>query len=383
MSLNPGTPESAIEHVIDLVDLILVMSVNPGFGGQAFIPAATEKIAAPAGAWPADGRSTSRSTAASRPTTAPLVARAGANVLVAGSAVFKGGKPDTYRANIAAIRNAAADVRGESGVTADGTFVRTLGLRSTANRLLLAVAGAFLFATTAAAGDAAARRVLGFSADGKIFAFEQYTTIYEDEAAFAEYVIVDAARNRFVAGTPIKVLIRGDDGLDEIKARADAEAKAKPVLARFGAFAIGTHFAGQPSMALDEIGIYQLSTEPFASELDVMLPNNRAARLVVSEHPIAETTCDGYGGRATPAKAMGYGLKLTLDVAGAPPLVMQNDTSLPTSRRCAAGYGIAEAYLHRATDGTATLAVLVEYADNDGYHAGPNRRFLAVTKRLP
>jgi len=113
VTLNPGTPASAIEPVIDLVDLILVMSVNPGFGGQSFIPFAAEKIArlrALAGARPIDVEVDGGITAE----TAPIVARAGANVLVAGSAVFKGGKPDIYRANIAAIRNAAALARGEA-----------------------------------------------------------------------------------------------------------------------------------------------------------------------------------------------------------------------------------------------------------------------------
>jgi ribulose-phosphate 3-epimerase len=112
VTLNPGTSEASVEHVIDLVDLILVMSVNPGFGGQSFIPAVVEKVArlrAMAGGRPidieVDGGETSE--------TAPKIVRAGANVLVAGSAVFKGG-PAAYRANIAAIRNAAALARGEA-----------------------------------------------------------------------------------------------------------------------------------------------------------------------------------------------------------------------------------------------------------------------------
>jgi ribulose-phosphate 3-epimerase len=112
VTLNPGTPVETIENVIDLVDLILVMSVNPGFGGQAFIPTAIEKVArlrALAGARPIDIEVDGGITAE----TAPLVARAGANVLVAGSAAFKGG-PDAYAKNIAAIRNAAALVRGEA-----------------------------------------------------------------------------------------------------------------------------------------------------------------------------------------------------------------------------------------------------------------------------
>ena len=113
VALNPGTPESAIEPVIDLVDLILVMSVNPGFGGQSFIRSAAEKISRlrPLAQRRAidievDGGITAEN--------AVMAARAGANVLVAGSAVFKGGNPNEYRANIAGIRNAAALARGEA-----------------------------------------------------------------------------------------------------------------------------------------------------------------------------------------------------------------------------------------------------------------------------
>ena len=113
VTLNPGTPVETIEPVIDIVDQILVMSVNPGFGGQAFIPSASERI------------SRLRALAASRPIdievdggitaeNAPAVVRAGANALVAGSAVFKGGNGEAYRANIAAIRAAAAHARGEA-----------------------------------------------------------------------------------------------------------------------------------------------------------------------------------------------------------------------------------------------------------------------------
>jgi ribulose-phosphate 3-epimerase len=108
--LNPGTSVSTLENVIDMVDLILVMSVNPGFGGQAFIPAALEKIAAVralVGGRPIDIEVDGGVTAQN----AADVVRAGANVLVAGSAVFKGGN---YKANIAAIRGAAARARGEA-----------------------------------------------------------------------------------------------------------------------------------------------------------------------------------------------------------------------------------------------------------------------------
>jgi ribulose-phosphate 3-epimerase len=113
VTLNPGTPVETIEPLIDLVDLILVMSVNPGFSGQAFIPYATEKIAriaALVGGRPIDIEVDGGIT----PDNAATVAAAGANVLVAGSAVFKGASAAGYRTHIAAIRNAAALARGEA-----------------------------------------------------------------------------------------------------------------------------------------------------------------------------------------------------------------------------------------------------------------------------
>jgi ribulose-phosphate 3-epimerase len=106
VTINPATPLSAIENVLDDVDLVLIMSVNPGFGGQKFIPAMTQKIAA------------AKSLIGDRPIelevdggvaveTAPMIAKAGANVLVAGSAIFKGGSVEAYGSTISARRSAA------------------------------------------------------------------------------------------------------------------------------------------------------------------------------------------------------------------------------------------------------------------------------------
>jgi len=108
VALNPGTPASAVAELLDMVDLICVMTVNPGFGGQKFIDmtAKIRDLRAMIGDRPVhieiDG--------GVDPKTAPLVAQAGADVLVAGSAVFKGGSvsdPAPYGENIRAIRAAA------------------------------------------------------------------------------------------------------------------------------------------------------------------------------------------------------------------------------------------------------------------------------------
>ena len=112
VSLTPQTPESAIEYVLDQLDLVLVMTVNPGFGGQAFIKPMLDKIHVISHmiigrdiALEVDGGVTAENAGA--------VATAGGNFLVAGSAVFKGGAP-LYAPNITAIRTAAATARGET-----------------------------------------------------------------------------------------------------------------------------------------------------------------------------------------------------------------------------------------------------------------------------
>ncbi|MCB8838744.1 ribulose-phosphate 3-epimerase [Aurantimonas sp. VKM B-3413] len=110
VSLNPSTPEDVIRYVLDRLDLVLLMTVNPGFGGQAFIPSVVDKVRRVKEMIGTrdihieiDGGVT--------PETAPTVIAAGADVLVAGSAVFKGGTPDHYARNIAAIRAAAEGAR--------------------------------------------------------------------------------------------------------------------------------------------------------------------------------------------------------------------------------------------------------------------------------
>ena len=107
VSITPSTPEDAVRYVVDKVDLVLVMTVNPGFGGQAFLPSQLGKISAirkMIGARPihleVDGGINAE--------TVPLVVEAGANVIVAGNGVFKGG---AYKENIAAIRAAALRAR--------------------------------------------------------------------------------------------------------------------------------------------------------------------------------------------------------------------------------------------------------------------------------
>ena len=106
VALNPATPVSAIANVLDRVDLILIMTVNPGFGGQAFIKAMLPKISAVRSM--IEGRAIDIEVDGGITVeTAPQVVKAGANVLVAGSAIFRG---TDYAANIRALRTAASSI---------------------------------------------------------------------------------------------------------------------------------------------------------------------------------------------------------------------------------------------------------------------------------
>ena len=104
-ALNPSTPVEVIDYVLDELDLVLVMSVNPGFGGQSFIASQLRKIEALKTRIDQRGLATRIEVDGGvNPQTAKDCIAAGASALVAGSAVFKGG-PDAYRANISALRS--------------------------------------------------------------------------------------------------------------------------------------------------------------------------------------------------------------------------------------------------------------------------------------
>ncbi|MBC7143820.1 MAG: ribulose-phosphate 3-epimerase [Thioclava marina] len=109
ISLNPGTPANVISELLDLVDMVLVMSVNPGFGGQKFIPTSINKVRQ-VREMIGDREIHIQVDGGVDPTTVGRLVEAGADCFVAGSAVFKGGsvdKPEVYGQNIAAIRAAA------------------------------------------------------------------------------------------------------------------------------------------------------------------------------------------------------------------------------------------------------------------------------------
>lgn len=250
-------------------------------------------------------------------------------------------------------------------------------------RLLIAPVFAFAFSGTAQAGDAAARKIIGFSPDGTYFAFEQYTQLYDATEVVAEIQVIDTRSDDFAKGTPFAVRTRDDDEREVDAVRIDLMKKAKPTLDKLQVRDPGMRFAGKPSMELDEIGIYQMDPKPLATAQDIALPDGRKLTLTLSDQALGKASCYGAGGRGTFGSVIVTGLKLDMSIDGAIPVTLAQDKQLPKRRRCVTAYGIAEAFHHQAKDGTQTLAVLVETVDAHEFHAGPNRRFMVVTTRLP
>jgi predicted secreted protein len=242
---------------------------------------------------------------------------------------------------------------------------------------------ALIVATSSAlAGDSAARKILGFSPDGTAFAFEQYSTLYDSTENVVEIQIIDTRTDSFVKGSPYSVLTKDDDERDLDVIRAELMKKAQPTLTRLKIGDTGKHFPGKPSIELDEIGVYQMKEKPLAKTQEITLPGGRKAKLAIQETALGKASCYGAGGRGMFGNVIVQGLTLTLTLDDGASTILQADKRLPKNRRCVTEYGIAEVWLHEAADGAKTLAVLLETVDAHEFHAGPNRRFMAVTKRL-
>jgi predicted secreted protein len=242
-------------------------------------------------------------------------------------------------------------------------------------------------APPARAGDGAAVNVLGFSADGRYFAYEQYGEQDGSGTLFSSIAAIEIAGDRPVKGTPVSAIMDPDNPslgkeprekqLADIRAKAAADAAA--LLQQLGIAGAGQMVASvrdsRPRRVLqpDEVkaamkavvGTITLPADRFGPdtrlvlrEFDIALP--RCKDLVSGEHP------SGFG--------------LTVERKGRPTIHLSRDQTIPTSRGCPEHYGIAEAHALPLADGTTALAAIIQYF----YPAfeGPDRRFLVVTGRI-
>jgi predicted secreted protein len=254
--------------------------------------------------------------------------------------------------------------------------------------ILLALALAALAAAPAArAGNGAAVNVLGFSADGRYFAFEQYGKQDGSGTLFSSIIAIEIAGDRPVKGTPVSAIMDPDNPslgneprekqLADIRAKAAADAAA--LLQQLGISGAGQMVASvRDSRSRHLLQPEEIKNATKAVVGAVALPADRFGpdtRLVLREFDIALPRCNGLVSGEHPT---GFGL--TVERKGRPTIHLRRDQTIPTSRGCPEQYGIAEAHALPLADGATALAVVIQYFFPA--FEGPDRRFLVVTGRI-
>jgi len=249
---------------------------------------------------------------------------------------------------------------------------------------------------TALAGDAAARRIIGFSPDGAYFAFEQYGELDAGASAsgYSQIDIIDTRTDDFVGGKPILVVDESEEAtLTLEQARAQAAAKAKPILAKYAIASRGRQtasdrftFPGEMVAYADISRLEQVSQKwlsPLYDEtgistiqLDEILANSTtdcSASFEDSQQGDKALQGDKTG------KALGF--RLTLQGQdGKPFKTLHEDKAVPGSRNCPTSYSLSESYQYRPSGKPAVIVVLVQRF-SQGFE-GRDRRFIAVTGQL-
>lgn len=243
--------------------------------------------------------------------------------------------------------------------------------------------------------DILALRTLGFSPDGRYFAFMQYGPQWEASKLFAETYVIDAGTDRYVAGVPVRLSSDMKDDADsdnigpELKAfLARADKRNAPL--------IGQHRIGRPGAVLARVAEARVADHEHATDKP---PPPAGAAEVTAKHPQLgelrlklETrelpwpkTSRLHSGKSAPSCAQevdwqkGVAFRLTLTQGGRS-IVLQDDKTIPASRNCVSGYGIAEVHAFDRPDGKVTLAVILGMKSRG--HEGEDRTFLAVTRVL-
>lgn len=257
-----------------------------------------------------------------------------------------------------------------------------------------AVLAAALSATgPAPAADSLALKVLGFSPDGRHFGFLQYGPQWEATRLAADVVVVDAQRDRFVAGAPLRVTAEMKDDATEDNIAGDLKAFLAMTEKRAERL-FGAHKVSKPGVLLlrvaearpDQYG--SGSGRPKAGPLSATARHPRLGELKLTLNLKAidwpkSSKLGPHKEAAACAKEVdwqkGAGFRLTLEVGGRP-IVLNDDKTIPASRFCVTGYGIAEVHAFDRPDGKVTLAVVLGM-ESRGFE-GDDRSFLAVTRVL-
>ncbi len=224
------------------------------------------------------------------------------------------------------------------------------------------------FAGPAQAGEIAERKILGFSPDGRYFAFEQFGVQDGSGFPYADIFVIDTSTDEWVKGSPFRVLLK-DERAQPVGARKKALARAGNLLRKLKISEQGRLLASNPPS--------ELSADPYRVEVNVSqiavgAPDRRSFTL--EETVLANPRCATFTGE--PIK----GFRLTTLSRDGARIVLHNDTSIPKSRGCPLRYALSDIVVFEPGAGRRIFAILVSvYAL--GFE-GPDRRFLAITRAL-
>lgn len=236
-------------------------------------------------------------------------------------------------------------------------------------RILLAILALLATAAAASAGDNADRTIIGFSPDGRVFAFEEYGIQDGSGFPYANIYFIDTATDTWLDGTPIRVRLDNENAtLDQ--AREQAFNLALPYLTRYQIGELGRLLVRDP--------ITELSGDPHVAEFLIrafMPPALDTHTLTITEtvFPVANIGCP-------PEFGPYQGFSLTLRLPGGETRTLHADTRIPDSRRCPLYYGISDVVAFDRQN-EVVLIVLVNIF-SVGFE-GPDRRYLAVATTIP
>lgn len=234
--------------------------------------------------------------------------------------------------------------------------------------VLLAVS--LLASASAFAGDTATPQVLGFSADGKVFAFEEYGVQDGSGFPYANRFYIDTAADSFLSGSPIRVRI-DDEAADVTTARAQAREKGDKIVAE-------SLLAANPGDTAGWNAVTEQSADPFRMVVNprpVFPPIDSPVEFRLEEIPFAPPSgCENLG------DTMGFRLVRIDPTPGAETTLVHEDASIPASRNCPTGYRIGGVQTFYPQSGDPVFAVMIAVR-SIGFE-GPDFRWIAVTGRL-
>lgn len=243
-------------------------------------------------------------------------------------------------------------------------------------RLCLALSlflAAALPAPVSLAGDTAELQILGFSRDGGFFAFEQFGIQDGSGFPYSEIFVVDVIGDSWVSPSPFRLRKDTEAGIGEAgdsalsQTRAENRLAAQPLLQQKAIAGKGQTMAFNPRT--------ELASNPHemrAAARDSFRPGDDPVEFTLSEYSLADAECQSYG-------AATKGFRLTM-VRGGVTRILNEDASVPKSRRCPLAYRIERFVTHFPDGAPPVFAVLIQM-DSLGFE-GPDRRYLAITGRL-